>query len=168
MNIRRWGFIPSILLMTLFLLSCRDLRWLRGSVEKKLIGEWEGTDDSGTWSFIFNKDGSWMFVNDNTVLPPTSDEQIVVDNVSWEVDDTQNPIHLDCIVFIKYKESGETKRVVLPWIIRFVGQDKIQVRTIMEQPYDVDNTTSPPTMYMGKRPTGFETESDDQMTLTRQ
>ena len=109
-----------------------------------------------------------MFVNDNTVLPPTSDEQIVVDNVSWEVDDTQNPIHLDCIVFIKYKESGKTKRVVLPWIIRFVGQDKIQVRTIMEQPYNVDNTTSPPTMYMGKRPTGFETESDDQMTLTRQ
>jgi len=38
----------------------------------------------------------------------------------------------------------------------------------MEQPYNVDNTTSPPTMYMGKRPTGFETESDDQMTLTRQ
>ena len=107
MNIRQLGFIPAILLMTLFLLSCRDLRWLRGSVEKKLIGEWEGTDDSGTWSFIFNKDGSWMFVNDNTVLPPTSDEQIVVDNVSWEVDDTQNPIHLDCIVFIKYKESGE-------------------------------------------------------------
>ena len=159
--------------MSLFLLSCRDLRWLRGlrgSVEKKLIGEWKGTDDSGTWSFIFNKDGSFMVVvgNEEFVFPPTPDEEFVVESVSWEVDDTQDTIHLDCIVFIKYKESGETKRVVLPWIIRFVGQDKIQVRTIMEQPYDVDNTTSPPTMYFGKRPTGFSGESDDQIILTRQ
>ena len=169
MNIRQLGFISSILLMTLFLLSCRDLRWLRGSVEKKLIGEWEGVkDNSGTWSFIFNKDGSWMFVSGNTVLPPTSDEQIVVDNVSWEFDDTQDPIHLDCIMFIKYKESGEKKRKVLPMIIRFVGQDKIQVRMTKERPYDVDNTISPPTMYFGKRPTGFLDESDDQIILTRQ
>ena len=172
MNIRQLGFIPSILLMTLFLLSCRDLRWLRGlrgSVEKKLSGEWEGMEGENKWSFLFNKDGSFMVVMGNDlVFPPTSDEELVVERESWEFDDTQDIIHLDCIVFIKYKESGETKRVVLPWIIRFVGQDKIQVRTIMEQPYDVDNTTSPPTMYFGKRPTGFSGESDDQIILTRQ
>ena len=112
MNIRQLGFIPSILLMTLFLLSCRDLRWLRGlrgSVEKKLSGEWEGMERENKWSFLFNKDGSFMVVMGNDlVFPPTSDEELVVERESWEFDDTQDIIHLDCIVFIKYKESGET------------------------------------------------------------
>ena len=90
----------------------------------------------------------------------------MVENMIWTVDDIQDPIHLDCIVYLKQTESGMKRRVILPLILRFLGQNKIQIRPIFE-PSD-DNTTSPPTLYMGKRPTGFETESDDQMTLTRQ
>ena len=172
MNIRQLGFIPAILLMTLFLLSCRDLRWLRGlrgSVEKKLSGEWEGMEGENKWSFLFNKDGSFMVVMGNDlVFPPTSDEELVVESVSWEFDDTQDTIHLDCIVFIKYKESGETQRVVLPFIIRFIGQDKIQIRTEKVENYIIDDTTSPPTMYLFKRPTGFVAKSEGQLILTRQ
>ena len=165
MHIQRLGFIPSILLMTLFLLSCRDLRWLRGSVEKELIGEWKGTNDGETGSIILNKDGSWVFIIGDFVLP-TPEEGIIVENMIWTVDDTQDPIHLDCIVYLKQTESGMKRRIILPLILRVLGQNKIQIRSIFE-PSD-DNTTSPPTLYMGKRPTGFETESDDQMTLIRQ
>ena len=161
MNIRQLGLIPSILLMTLFLLSCRDLRWLRGSVEKEIIGEWKETNGS----IILNKDGSWVFTIGDFVLP-TLKEGIIVENMIWTVDDTQDPIHLDCIVYLKQTASGIKRRVILPLILRFLGQNKIQIRTIFE-PSD-DSTTSPPTLYMGKRPTSFETESDDQMTLTRQ
>ena len=165
MHIRRLGFIPSILLMTLFLLSCRDLRWLRGSVEKKLIGEWKRPNYGETGSIILNKDGSWVFIIGDFVLP-TPEEGIIVENMIWTVDDTQDPIHLDCIVYLKQTESGMKRRVILPLILLVLGQNKIQIRSIFE-PSD-DNTTSPPTLYMGKRATGFATESDDQMTLIRQ
>ena len=84
MNIRQLGLIPSILLMILFLLSCRDLRWLRSSVEKKIIGEWKETNGS----IILNKDGSWVFTIGDFVLP-TPEEGIIVENVIWVVDDTQ-------------------------------------------------------------------------------
>ena len=161
MNIRQLGLIPSILLMTFFLLSCRELRWLRGSVEKEIIGEWKETNGS----IILNKDGSWVFTIGDFVLP-TLKEGIIVENMIWTVDDTQDPIHLDCIVYLKQTESGMKRKVILPLILRFSGQNQIQIRTIFE--LSDGNTTSPPTLYMGKRPTGFETESDDQMTLIRQ
>ena len=161
MNIRQLGLIPSILLMTLFLLSCRDLRWLRGSVEKKIIGEWKETNGS----IILNKDGSWVFTIGDFVLP-TPKEGIIVENMIWAVDDTLDPVHLDCMVYLRQIESGMKRRLIFPLILRFLGQNKIQIRTIFE-PSD-DSTTSPPTLYMGKRATGFETESDDQMTLIRQ
>ena len=50
--------------------------------------------------------------------------------------------------------------------LRVVGQNKIQIRTIFEP--SNESTTTPSTLYIGKRPTGFETEPDDQMTLIRQ
>jgi len=115
MNIRQLGFIPSILLMTLFLLSCRDLRWLRGlrgSVEKKLSGEWEGMERENKWSFLFNKDGSFMVVMGNDlVFPPTSDEELVVERVSWEFDDTQDIIHLEWGLEF-YRDCSFVKRLV--------------------------------------------------------
>ena len=132
---------------------------------KKLIGEWKGTNDGETGSIILSKDGSWVFIIGDFVLP-TPEEGIIVENMIWTVDDTQDPIHLDCIVDLKQTESGMKRRVTLPLILRVLGQNKIQIRSIFE-PSD-DNTTSPPTLYMGKRATGFETESDDQMTLIRQ
>ena len=78
----------------------------------------------------------------------------------------KDPVHLDCMVYLRQIESGMKRRLILPLILRFLGQNKIQIRTIFEP--SNEGTASPPTLYMGKRPTGFETESDDQMTLTRQ
>ena len=84
MNIRQLGLIPSILLMTFFLLSCKELRWLRGSVEKKIIGEWNETNES----IILNKDSSSVFTIGDFVLP-TPEEGIIIENMIWVVDDTQ-------------------------------------------------------------------------------
>ena len=155
MDTKLLGLILSILTMSVFLLSCGD------SVETKLIGEWKGTDGS----IILHKDGSWVFTIGDFVLP-TPEEGIIVENMIWVVDDTQDPVHLDCMVYLRQIESGMKRRLILPLILRFLGQNKIQIRTIFEP--SNESTTSPPTLYMGKRPTGFEIESDDQMTLTRQ
>ena len=84
----------------------------------------------------------------------------------WAVDDTQDPVHLDCMVYLRQIGSGMKRRLILPLILRFLGQNKIQIRTIFEP--SNESTTTPSTLYMGKRPTGFETEPDDQMTLIRQ
>ena len=97
---------------------------------------------------------------------PTPEEGIMVENMIWSVDDTQDPVDLDCMVYLRQIESGMKQRLILPLILRFLGQNKIQIRTIFEP--SNESTTTPPTLYMGKRPTGFEIESDDQMTLTRQ
>ena len=84
---------------------------------KKLIGEWKGTNDGETGSIILNKDGSWVFIIGDFVLP-TPEEGIIVENMIWTVDDTQDPIHLDCIVDLKQTELGMKRRVTLPLILR--------------------------------------------------
>ena len=137
MDTKLLGLILSILTMSVFLLSCGD------SVETKLIGEWKGTDGS----IILNKDGSWVFILGDFVLP-TTEEGIIVENMIWAVDDTQDPVHLDCMVYLRQIESGMKRRLILPLILRFLGQNKIQIRTIFEP--SNESTTSPPTLYMGK------------------
>lgn len=153
MDTKRLGLIPSILLMSVFLLSCGD------SIEKKLIGEWENSVVEGLDSFIFNKDGSWVLVFGNITKPEPKDG-IITENMNWTVDETENLIHLDCIEYTKSKESGRKLRLVSPFIIRFLGENKIQVRFYHPEDMPKDNTTSPPTIYMGKRPTSFDLESD--------
>ena len=128
---------------------------------EKIIGEWNETNES----IILNKDSSSVFTIGDFVLP-TPEEGIIVENMIWAVNDAQDPVHLDCMVYLRQIESGMKRRLILPLILRFLGQNKIQIRTIFEP--SNESTTSPPTLYMGKRPTGFEIESDDQMTLTRQ
>ena len=85
---------------------------------KKLIGEWKGTNDGETRSIILNKDSSWVFIIGDFVLPAT-EEGIIVENMIWTVDDIQDPIHLDCIVYLKQTESGMKRRVILPLILLF-------------------------------------------------
>ena len=70
------------------------------------------------------------------------------------------------MVYLRQIESGMKRRLILPLILRFLGQNKIQIRTIFEP--SNESTPTPSTLYMGKRPTGFETEPDDQMALIRQ
>ena len=155
MDTKHLGLMTPILLIFVFLFSCGD------SVETKLIGEWKGTDES----IIFNKDSSWVFTIGDFVLP-TPEEGIIVENMIWAVDDTQDPVHLDCMVYLRQIGSGMKRRLILPLILRFLGQNKIQIRTIFEPSNEI--TTTPSTLYMGKRPTSFETEPDDQTTLIRQ
>ena len=90
MDTKHLGLMPPILLIFVFLFSCDD------SVETKLIGEWQGTDES----IILNKDGSWVFIIGDFVLP-TPEEGIIVENMIWAVDDTQDPVHLDCMVYLR-------------------------------------------------------------------
>ena len=70
------------------------------------------------------------------------------------------------MVYLRQIGSGMKWRLILPLILRFLGQNKIQIRTIFEP--SNEGTPTPSTLYMGKRPTGFETEPDDQTTLIRQ
>ena len=164
MDTKRLGLIPSILLMSVFLLSCGD-----DSIEKKLIGEWKGTKDGETISLILNKDGSWVMIIGDFVIPSSSpDGEESFENLTWEVDNTKNPIHLDLIGYI-VRDPNEKVRLFYPLILRFLTQNKIQVGVIfIFEDKPIDTTTSPPTMYMTKRPTVFLSESEDDLILTRQ
>ena len=118
------------------------------SVETKLIGEWQGTDGS----IILNKDGSWVFTIGDFVLP-TPEEEIIVENMIWAVDDTQDPVHLDCMVYLRQIGSAMKRRLILPLILRFLGQKKIQIRTIFEP--SNESTTTPPYFVYGKKTNWF-------------
>ena len=108
MDTKHLGLTPPILLIFVFLFSCGD------SVETKLIVDWQGTDGS----IILDKDGSWVFTIGDFVLP-TPEEGIIVENMIWAVNGTQDPVHLDCIVYLRQIESGMKRRLILPRILHF-------------------------------------------------
>ena len=117
MKIRRLSFI-SLTLITLFLYSCGD------SIEKKLIGEWSDFHKSRT--YIFNQDGSCVLTL--TVQKNTDQTSDLTFEQNWKVDSGKNPIHLDFIYFEKNNESGKESNYVSPYILRFLSEDKIQIR----------------------------------------
>ena len=89
------------------------------SEEKQLIGEWKGTDSTGsTASMIFNDDGSAIFIEGRKVM----DGAAIGGSVTWELDSNHDPMHLDLIVS---KSTGETRTAQA--IIRFLGENKIQI-----------------------------------------
>ena len=97
----------STLIVLLLLISCT------GSLEKELIGEWEGKDYKGrTISFIFSENRKVKLIKDSIVLEG-----------SWKVDNSRNPIALDIIV---QRTAPETDTFLM--IIRFITKDKIQLR----------------------------------------
>ena len=57
---------------------------------------------------------------------PTPEEGIMVENMIWAVDDTQNPVHLDCMVYLRQIGSGMKRRLILPLILRFF-RSEIQI-----------------------------------------
>jgi len=118
--------------------------------EKKLIGEWKGTDGTGkTMSLVFNEDGSMMLIDGNTVFEASED----IESVRWKLDTSQAPMHLDVVITSK---SQEQEPAILPLIARFVGDNKLQVR--LESSSNLKN-----------RPLGFTTQKDnDQVVLVRQ
>ena len=120
------------------------------SIEEKLVGEWQATDDSG--SFIFNSDGSVMLTTGNIALD--SVEEI---KINWRIDDSQDPIHLDFVGI--NKQTGIEEKTPIRIIIRFLTDDKIQIR--MGEYLDNGEW---------KRPDDFTDDLEDrsQFILTRQ
>ena len=85
-----------------------------------LVGEWEGTDHKGeTAALIFYADGTARFLQGNLVMDGSS----VGGKVTWRLNESQNPMHLDLIITTT---AGQPK--ILPLIIRFVTEQKIQIK----------------------------------------
>lgn len=114
--------------------------------KERIIGEWKGTDHTGeTASLVFSEDGTARMVTSDMVLDGSS----VGGTVTWRMDDSQDPIHLDLVVTNMLEETQ-----VLPMIMRFLSDGTLQLR----------NSEG-----MTTRPTGFsDTPSPDQIILTRQ
>ena len=113
MNIRRLVF----LLVSLFLLSCSD------SIEKKLIGEWEGTD---TLYLILNKDGTLASILNNELEVVYESNPDIEVNLTWGIEDKQDQVYFTIILSRRNTKLGkivdtETKRYGL----EFLGKNKI-------------------------------------------
>lgn len=108
------SYLLFSILLVLFVASCSK------SLHNKIIGEWKGTDHTGaTASFVFYADGNAKMIQGNLVI----DGQPQGRTVTWELNDTQSPMHLDLIVTLK---DGKSKK--LPMIVRFITDNKIQLR----------------------------------------
>ena len=151
--------ISTILLVSIFLLSCSD------HIEKKLIGEW--SDNRKNETLIFNQDGS------SVSIFQVLDNEKEIDKVNqskWKVDSSKNPIHLDIVYSYKDEESKEELEDILPCIIRFLSKNKIQiVKPRLRLDFD---TGEKPMQLPYVRPTGFFEEGDEfsgpRMTLDKQ
>jgi hypothetical protein len=123
-------FIISIFLI--IILACTK------SPDDKLIGEWQGVDDDGVVaSIVFEKNKTVKLIQGSLVLEG-----------SYSVNKYKDYFELDIIV----KQSSKT--VTTPMILRFVTDDKIQIRM------SKDNAS---------RPIGFSSTKDSmQIVLKRQ
>jgi hypothetical protein len=125
----RFRFVVSLTAVALVVCSCSK------TTEDKLIGEWKGTDSGGkTASFVFNRDRSVRMLMGNLVV----DGPTLGGKVEWRVDATHEPMSLDIVATAP---SGQQS--VLPMIIRFITDQKLQVRTSPD---------------MQSRPVGFSPE----------
>jgi hypothetical protein len=107
-------YISVAFYLVLILVSCDK------SPQDKIIGEWRGTDHAGeTASFVFYKDSNAIMIQGNLVL----DGKTLGEMVTWQLDDRQDPMHLDLVAT---SSSGESR--TLPMIIRFLTDSKIQIR----------------------------------------
>lgn len=104
------------MMLSVVVMGCEEKE---SSFEEMLVGEWQATDDSG--SFIFNSDGSVMLTTGNIAVESIEDIQ-----VNWRIDDSQEPIHLDFIGINKQTDIEE--KTPIRMIIRFLTDDKIQIR----------------------------------------
>ena len=105
--------------------------------------------ETKTISFVFNEDGSMMMIDENTVTEAAGD----VESVTWRLDASQDPMHIDIMVAPKSQEEEPT---IIPLIARFVGDNKLQTR--MGSLSNLKN-----------RPLGFSTQKDkNQVVFERQ
>lgn len=95
------------------------------ALERQLVGTWEGLDASGKASkLVFNQDHSLWFVRNGI----TYDGDKSGMQVTWEIDSSQQPIHLD-IIF----NDGQTEQRYLS-IMRFENDDEITLRSGSQRP----------------------------------
>jgi hypothetical protein len=115
--------------------------------EDRLVGEWKGTESTGeTWSLVFNRDRTFRMVHGNLVF----DGPTLGGKVEWRTDASHDPIALDVVL-----TRTDGQQLILPMIIRFIADQKMQLRTSPD--------TLPP------RPTSFSVEdTENQLVLVKQ
>ena len=116
---RKYFLLIMIIVLTMLSIVVMGCEEKESSIEEMLIGEWQATDDSG--SFIFNSDGSIMLMTGNIAVDSIEDIQF-----NWRIDDSQEPIYLDFIGI--NKQTDIEKETPIRMIIRFLTDDKIQIR----------------------------------------
>lgn len=132
-----------IILVALVFLAASCIR----KPERSLIGEWKGTDSTGTTaSVVINADGTCKIVLGNVVV----DGAIYGGKTDWRVDMSRNPITLD---FIVTSPSGQQLGAI-PMIFLFITDRKIQLRLGKD---------------LKSRATGFSADNTEtQIVLTKQ
>ena len=129
--------IPISLIVVVLILNACAKR-----PEDKLIGEWKSTDPDGApWSIIFNRDRSFHMVVGSKVL----DGVTTGEKTEWRVDASRDPISLD---FVLTSQSGQQR--LMPMIIRFITDQKIQIRMSPD---------------MKTRPASFSAEETEQQEI---
>jgi uncharacterized protein (TIGR03067 family) len=111
---------------------------------QSLVGEWKGKDITGAMaSMVFHEDGTFQMIQGGVaVIGPSEGVK-----VTWRLDRTKDPMQLDVLV------TGAKGQVIMPMIVRFLSDKKIQV--VMSP-----NET---------RPTAFTPEdSQNQVTLAKE
>ena len=128
MDTKRLGLIPSILLISLFLLSCGN------STEKKLIGEWYGKEIGSEATLIFNKDDTFQLIltdmsGNVQKIPPSKEEleqgNLVLESSSWKIDESETNLLL--LVSITNTESGKTQTLDFEFNFKFLDENRIRM-----------------------------------------
>ena len=143
MDIKRLGLIPSILLISLVLLSCGGK-----SIEQKLIGKWYGTDPGSIvpslGTFILKKDNTFqVFITDRfgnvTIFPPSKEEleqeNTVLESMSWRVGENvfTEKRELTLLISLTNTESGEIRNVEREYGFNFIDENNIEFKLDYEK-----------------------------------
>lgn len=116
-----------IILSFVLLVSCDTSDVQKSQVEttpqnlhNKIIGEWHGTDETGdSASYVFRENGEVKWIYGNVVM----DTETLGTNFSWRLDTNTDPMQLDFV-----RGPSDEDGMVTPAIIRFVTDNKIQIR----------------------------------------
>ena len=117
-----------IMLSFVLLVSCDTSEEQKSHVEttpqnlqSKIVGEWQGTDETGaSMVFVFSENRDLKWISGNAVM----DAETLGANFSWRLDTNHDPMQLDMVRGPLPDEDG----IVFPAIIRFVTDNKIQIR----------------------------------------
>jgi hypothetical protein len=112
---RRFAFVAlSYAVVTCALLSCGR------PPQRTLVGEWTGKDYLGHPAFmVFSPDGTVKLAIDHLEL----DGPTFGGTVTWRLDASKTPAHLDIVVKAPAKQG-----TVIPMIVRFISDRQIQIR----------------------------------------